>query len=98
MEDGSCPNAGNSDTQTLAWVETFAPSITKVLNQGAPGANLTDLDTVALMEICPFHTLAKEKPSPFCGLFETVPNAFPDFEYIGDLDKFYGTGYVSRKR
>lgn len=66
-----------------------------MLNQGAPGANLTDLDTAALMEICPFHTLAKEKPSPFCGLFASVPSAFPNFEYIGDLDKFYGTGYVS---
>lgn len=46
------------------------------------------------MNICPFQTVTTEKASPFCQLFETIPNAWPDFGYIGDLDKFYGTGLV----
>lgn len=93
LEDGSCPNAGDSTPQTTAWLETFAPPITKMFNDGAPGANLTDIDMFGLANICPFHTLAKEKKSPFCTLFESIPNALSNFAYLSDLEKFYGTGY-----
>jgi len=71
----------------------YGPPITARLNSGAPGANLSDADTFNLISLCPFESVAKESASQFCTLFEQEPNAFPGFEYSGDLDKFYGTGY-----
>lgn len=85
-----CPNAGNAKKQTGQWLATFAPPITARLNAGAPGANLTDDDIYSLITLCPFHTLAKEEESPFCDMF--TPEEFKQFEYSGDLDKFYKTG------
>ncbi|KAK7029516.1 NAPDH-dependent diflavin reductase [Paramarasmius palmivorus] len=84
---------------TDAWIAIFAPSITKRLNEGAPGANLTDAEIYSLMSLCAFDTAAhssegdygKVELSPFCGLFSK--EEFEDFEYVGDLDKFYNTGY-----
>ncbi|KAF7292630.1 hypothetical protein MIND_01160900 [Mycena indigotica] len=96
LDDNGCPNAGSSDTQTAAWLSIFAPSITKRLNAGAPGANLVDSDTYALIAMCAFHTVATAQGSnltlsPFCDLFDK--GDFMDFEYAMDLDKYYGTGY-----
>jgi hypothetical protein len=87
-----CPAALPSDPQTLAWTNTFAPPITAVLNAGAPGANLTNVDTANLISLCAFETVAKQNKSRFYNLFEGIPGSFPGFAYIGDLDKFYGTG------
>ena len=87
-----CPAALPSDPQTTAWTNTFAPPITAFLNAAAPGANLTNADTANLISLCPFETVAKQKKSPFCTLFEGIPGSFSGFAYIGDLDKFYGTG------
>ena len=39
-------------------------------------------------------TVAKEVKSDFCTLFESIPGSFEGFAYAGDLDKFYGTGFV----
>lgn len=83
---------GDSDTQTDAWLSVFAPSITARLNKAAPGANLTNTDTFSIISLCPFETVAKETLSPFCDLFS--PEEFAAFEYSGDLNKFYGTGYA----
>jgi hypothetical protein len=93
-----CPNAGDSDAQTDAWLAVFAPNITARLNRWAPGANVTDAETYSLISMCPFHTVASFVPgaaltlSPFCGLFTT--DEFVAFEYSMDLDKYYGTGCV----
>ena len=71
------------------------------LPAGAPGADLTDEDTYALLSLCAFDTVAhyldgkykgNHNHSPFCGLF--TREEFQQFEYVGDLDKFYKTGYV----
>jgi hypothetical protein len=88
-----CPNAGESDDQTQQWLSTYATPTTARLNEGAPGANLTNVDTFNLISLCPFETLAKETRSPFCDLFSKAE--FHGFEYSGDLDKYYGTGFVS---
>ncbi|TFK33295.1 phosphoglycerate mutase-like protein [Crucibulum laeve] len=91
LEDNMCPNAGSSTTQTTAWIDVFTPPTAKRLNSKAPGANLTGQDVYSLMSLCPLDTVAKEKLSPICGLF-TV-DEFRQFEYVGDLDKYYSTGY-----
>ena len=87
-----CPAALPSDPQTLAWTNTFAPPITAFLNNAAPGANLTNVDTNNLISLCAFETVAKQRKSQFCTLFEGIPGSFPGLAYTGDLDKFYGTG------
>ncbi|GJE87420.1 phytase [Phanerochaete sordida] len=92
LED-TCPNAPPADPQDDAWINTFAPPITAKLNAGAPGANLTNIDVYSLISLCPFETVAKQVKSDFCTLFESFPQAFPGFAYVGDLDKFYGAAY-----
>ena len=73
-----CAAAGSSDPQTNLWLSTFAPPLTARLNVGAPGANLTDTDTYSLLSMCPFDTLAHEKASPFCNIYEEL-NGAPGF-------------------
>jgi len=92
LDDNMCPSAGSSDPQTNEWLAVFAPPITAQLNAGAPGANLTDADTFSVISMCPFESVAHENRSQFCDLFEGM-DAFPGFEYSGDLNKYYGTGY-----
>ncbi|RDX55363.1 phytase [Lentinus brumalis] len=92
LDDNMCPAAGSSDAETNAWLATFAPPMTARLNAGAVGANLTDADTYNLLTLCPFDTVAHERPGDFCAVYEDL-HAGPAFMYNGDLDKFYGTGY-----
>ncbi len=90
LDDSMCPNAGSSDTQTDIWTAIYGAPIAARLNAAAPGANLTAADISAFIPICPFESVAKDTTSPFCALF--TPAEFAQFEYFGDLDKFYGTG------
>ena len=90
LDDSMCPNAGSSDPQTDIWTAIYGAPIAARLNAAAPGANLTAADISAFIPICPFESVAKDATSPFCALF--TPAEFAQFEYFGDLDKFYGTG------
>ncbi|KAJ7743678.1 histidine phosphatase superfamily [Mycena maculata] len=84
LDDSQCTDAGDSDDETDAWLAVFAPNITPRLNHWAPGANVTDTDTYAILSMRPFHT----------PLLRTVHHPeFADFEYYMDLSKYYGTGY-----
>lgn len=87
-----CPSAGSSDPQTNLWTSIYGPPIAARLNASAPGAKVTPSDISNLIPLCAFDTLVKEAPSPFCDLF--TDEEFGQFEYFGDLDKFYGTGLV----
>jgi len=87
-----CPSAGNANEQTHQWQSVFAPPVVSRINRAAPGANLEDIDIPYLMSLCPFETVAKGTKSPFCDLF--TQEEFEAFEYYGDLNKFYGFGYV----
>ncbi|KAF9463690.1 phytase [Collybia nuda] len=91
LDDSMCPNAGNSDAQTSRWLSDYGPPIAARLNTLAPGANLTSADAFSLLSLCPFDTVAKNSLSPFCAIF--TPAEFQQFEYSGDLDKYYNTGY-----
>ncbi|KAJ7685564.1 histidine phosphatase superfamily [Mycena polygramma] len=92
LENHMCPNAGSSDSQTAEWLAVYAPEITARLNSWAPGANLTNPETSALISLCAFHTAASASGtlSPFCALFSQAD--FTAFDYAADLDKYYYTG------
>jgi hypothetical protein len=45
------------------------------------------------MSLCPFESVYTQSLSPFCALFTL--SEFEQFEYSGDLDKYYKTGYVN---
>lgn len=74
------------------WRETFTPPITKRLNEKLPGANLTSSDTIAMMDLCSYHTLVSvEAPtSEFCRLFSE--EEWRGYDYYETLDKWYGYG------
>ena len=85
-----CPAAKSSKDEMNAFVDVAVQPIADRLNLAAPGANLSSQDAFAIMHLCPFETVAKEKISPFCYLFSKKD--FKIYEYAGDLEKFYNTG------
>ncbi|KAL7279575.1 hypothetical protein ACG7TL_005975 [Trametes sanguinea] len=89
--NNDCPNAGDGTPEMETWRSVFAPSIAERLTKGAPGATLTNEDVFHLMAMCPFESVAKETMSPFCAMF--TEDEFRAFEYHGDLEKYYKTGY-----
>ena len=89
-----CPAAANSRDEMNTFVDIAVRPIADRLNSAAPGANLDPQDAYSIMHLCPFETIAKEKISPFCFLFSEQD--FKIYEYAGDLQKFYNTGYSSR--
>ncbi|KAH9948287.1 acid phosphatase [Amylocystis lapponica] len=86
-----CPNAGSGEAHMDKWLSIFAPPIKARLNKAAPGAHLTNTDVFNLLAMCPFETVATEAPSAFCALF--TKDDFRAFEYHGDIEKYYKTGY-----
>jgi hypothetical protein len=47
------------------------------------------------MSLCPFESVFRDTLGPFCKLFSNAE--FRQFEYSGDLDKYYNTGFVHHK-
>ncbi|KAJ4294823.1 hypothetical protein N0V88_005057 [Collariella sp. IMI 366227] len=90
FEDGIYSNVGQSAQAT--YLTRFAPPITARLNLNLPGANLTDAHTVALMDLCPFNTVALPTGalSPFCHLF--THSEWQSYDYFQSLGKWYGFG------
>ena len=85
-----CPNALDGTKEKNEWLAVFAPPIVKRLKKAAPGTSLTDEDIYRLLALCPFETMATQRPSPFCDLFTT--KEFEYFEYYGDVEKYYKDG------
>ena len=88
-----CPLSPTGLEQAHTWLSVFAPPIVARLAKDAPGAKLTNEDVHRLLALCPFETMANQRPSPFCGLFSD--EEFRAMEYYGDLEKYYKTGCVS---
>lgn len=92
FESGPVSTIGASAQST--WRSVFAPPITARLNAHLPGANLTDADTISLMDLCPFNTVASLSPnrpiSPFCSLFPV--REWHAYAHLQSLGKFYGFG------
>ncbi|KAF9522115.1 phytase [Crepidotus variabilis] len=94
LDDKMCPNAGYPDEYTTIWTNIFGPPIADRLNAQAPGAGITPEDVPSLMSLCAFDTVATSSLSPFCQLFS--PEEFAEYEYLGDVEKYYNTGYGQR--
>lgn len=81
-------------TAQAAYLATFAGPITARLNANLPGANLTDADAIAMMDLCPFNTVASSRDpttlSPFCHVF--THGEWQDYDYLQSLGKWYGFG------
>ncbi|KAG8684231.1 hypothetical protein FRC11_012430 [Ceratobasidium sp. 423] len=95
----TCPaaralNPPPGDIASAEWLATFAPPITKRLNDRLPGANLTDRDVFSLMNLCGFDSAAKNgTASPWCGVFSM--DEWKSYEYYHDLEKYWSKSYGS---
>ena len=85
-----CPNAKNGTKEKGVWLKAFATPIAKRLEEAAPGTSLSNQDVFNLMAMCPFESMTKERISEFCLLF--TDDEFKQFEYHGDVEKYYKTG------
>lgn len=85
-----CPNAGEPDEQVAIWTDIFATPIADRLNTWAPGANLLASDVVSLISLCAFESVALERLSEWCQLFDG--KEFAQYEYYSDLEKYYNRG------
>lgn len=98
LNHGSCPgfetgpSADIKHKMQTVWKEIFVPSIAWRLNNKMPGANLTLDDTIQLMDLCAFSTVATDDgaTSGFCKLFS--PDEWHSYDYYESLDKWYGYG------
>ncbi|KAK4041936.1 histidine phosphatase superfamily [Parachaetomium inaequale] len=91
FEEGPYSTIGAAAQST--YLSTFAGPLTARLNTNLPGANLTDADTIALMDLCPFETVASPGGTtlaPFCQLFSAAE--WQSYDYFQSLGKWYGFG------
>ncbi|KAI9696186.1 MAG: hypothetical protein M1820_008254 [Bogoriella megaspora] len=88
FESGPDSDVG-SNAQAI-WSSIFIPPIQARLNANLPGANLTTKDTIDMMDLCPFNTVASPigAISPFCDLF--TESEWQDYDYYETLGKYYG--------
>ncbi|TFA99287.1 3-phytase A [Trichoderma ghanense] len=97
LNHGACPAFEEGpaseirDMNQKAWLGVFGPAINRRLNSRLPGANLTLTETVYMMDLCPFTTVANTStPSDFCRLFSA--DEWTSYDYFQSLDKWYGYG------
>lgn len=90
FEEGAIDEIG--DNAKSKWAAIFVPTIQTRVNENIPGANLTIEETLFLMDMCPFVTVADAAgtPSQFCALFTT--DEWISYNYYQSLDKWYGYG------
>jgi hypothetical protein len=91
FENGTDSSIG--DDAQAQWRAIFAPPITARLNQNLPGANLSSMQTIHMMDLCPFNTVASPTGavlSPFCALFSVAE--WHQYDYYQSLGKYYGFG------
>lgn len=81
-----------SEGPQLQWMDIFTPSIAARLNENIPGVNFTGLDTIFVMDLCPFLTVASPKGelSLFCALF--TEQEWSSYSYYQSLGKYYAYG------
>ena len=99
LNHGLCSDFENGPDSQIAgnaqsiWQGIFTSPITARLNANLPGANLTASDTISIMDLCPFSTIASitGEISPFCGLF--MEYEWHQYDYYETLGKYYGYSY-----
>ncbi|KAK0883290.1 hypothetical protein LTR87_003032 [Friedmanniomyces endolithicus] len=78
-----------SDAQAQ-WAAVFISPIQTRINAALPGANLTVMETVHMMDLCPFNTVASPNGTipGFCALF--TEEEWHQYGYYQTLNKYYG--------
>ncbi|KAG9249320.1 histidine phosphatase superfamily [Calycina marina] len=86
-------NSG-SEAQRI-WLNTFIPPILQRLNNNLPGANLSNVEALFIMDLCPYETVASStgKLSPFCNLFSE--KEWQEYDYYQSVGKYYGYSWGS---
>ena len=76
------------------WASIFVPPIQARLNSDLVEANLSIAETISMMDLCPFDTVASPigRISLFCNLF--LDTEWLQYNYYQSLGKYYG--YVER--
>ncbi|KAF1980049.1 acid phosphatase [Bimuria novae-zelandiae CBS 107.79] len=89
FEDGPISEIG--DNAQEVWLSKFIPPIQARVN-GKLGTNLSTTETLYLMDMCPFTTLASPnaRMSDFCRLF--TEEEWHQYDYYETLGKWYGYG------
>ncbi|KAI1874864.1 uncharacterized protein JN550_002293 [Neoarthrinium moseri] len=84
------PNTAVGAIAQATWVDVFTPPITERLNKNLQGANLTNKETIYMMDLCPYETVAdiNGKLSDFCYLFSK--DEWHGYDYYQSLGKWYG--------
>lgn len=90
FENGPASTIQGASQQT--WANIFVPSITGRLNSDLHGADLSQVQTIDIMDMCPFVTVASPNGSisDFCNLFTEAE--WHQYSYYETLGKYYGTG------
>lgn len=80
------------DEKKEAWNKIWVPKIMERLNLKLPGANLSLDETIFMMDLCPFESVAhdKVKVSKFCELFSE--DEWQGYDYFQSIGKWYGFG------
>ena len=88
FESGAYSEVGDAAKST--WAGIFASRIRDQINRDLPGANLSIQETIFLMDLCPFTTVASPNGeiSDFCELFSE--QQWHQYNYYETLDKWYG--------
>ena len=85
-------------TAQRTFAATWLPTVRARLLTDLPGSALTLPETIYLMDLCPFTTVASQPHtdsssssiSPFCNLF--TPTEWTQYDYLQTLGKYYGHG------
>lgn len=88
FEEG--PDSNIAENAQSTWAKVFVPPIQSRLNSDLQGANLTITETVYMMDMCPFNTVASPSGaiSSFCDLF--TEQEWHQYSYYQTLNKYYG--------
>ena len=98
LDHGGCPKFDNGRYTGLGrekqdeWRDVWATATQTRLNHKLPGADLSLDDTISLMDLCPFGTIATSNAtlSQFCRLFSE--DEWRSYDYYQSLEKWYDHG------
>ncbi|KAF3293884.1 hypothetical protein TWF132_004466 [Orbilia oligospora] len=99
MDHGTCREFETGRFSKVAsaaqteYASSFTKPIIKWLTSEISGVSITPQDTINLMSLCPFYTVAEPTGDPlpqFCDLFSK--DEFKLYNYYLSLGKFYGYG------
>lgn len=97
LSHDNCPTLEDSDVSDsiqTGFLEGFAPAILDRFEENLPGVNLSAMDVLYIMDLCPFETVAKtpdaSELSPFCSLF--TQEEWKHYDYYQSLGKYYAYG------